>query len=106
MSEVLLTTYTVVKYEQIWSVDLWLENTDVAAVVRVFEQFPQIQWLIDQGYRPTVHKWHNIASQNMHLLYEFSVRDQDLTFMLLHFPQSEITIDYDNMTTYEETING
>lgn len=94
-----LVTTHLITYEQIWSDDLWIENTDHTMVEMTFRQFPQLVWLLDEGYKPTIHKWHNIASQNMHIAYQFRLPESVITFVCLKWPEQIMHIDYDQMIT-------
>lgn len=98
----LITTYPIT-YEQIWSDDLWLNNTKVSAIEEAFRQFPQLVWLLDEGYKPTIKKWHNIASQNMHIAYQFRLPESVITFVCLKWPEQIMHIDYDQMITTIES---
>lgn len=102
----MLVHHHLVTYEQIISTDVWMESDAIDTFHKIFAQIPQVVYLINKGYKPTISKWNNHQSMNLHIAYQFRIPEQELTWICLQWPDAISNIDYDNMITIIEDRDG
>lgn len=82
-----------IQYEQTWAVEDYILDMD-HTVEQVWEQQEQIAWLIEQGYEPRIEQKLNVNRQAVTFCMTFLVREQDLTFLMLKWPEARTTHDF------------
>lgn len=88
-----------IRFEQYWPWELLvareIDLTEIARPPAVIgtrcalkQQNPQIQFLIEQGYEPTIAIQDNMANCYTTIAYTFRIAPADLTVLLLRWPNS------------------
>jgi hypothetical protein len=81
-------------YEQYWPWELVHEQEiDFADIISGTSRQanPEIAWLMDQGYRPTVSVYEQIAENYTTVTYVFHVEPQVVTWLILKFPKAAVS---------------
>jgi hypothetical protein len=63
-------------------------------VERVWDDQEQIQWLIDQGYEPKIDQRYNKFNESVSFIMQFMIKEPDLTFLMLKWPEARSTLDF------------
>ena len=78
-----------VSYTQRWRMEDWIRDMDHQAD-HAWSLDPQINWLIEQGYKPRTSKHYDRAMDILHYILIFDVPESIQTFLLLQYPESTI----------------
>lgn len=83
-----------IEYTQIWAMELWLTcNTAEMMMNQFFNDNPEITWLRDEGYKPTIVKTYNHQTQNVEVNMVFRVPDEIISYLLLRFTDDKTELE-------------
>lgn len=85
-----------VVYEQYWPWELVHgQEIDLSDIVSGTSRQanPEIAWLLDQGYQPTISVYDQIAENYTTVTYVFDVEPSTVTWLMLKFPEPVVSYE-------------
>ena len=93
-----------ISYIQTWGMMEYIEHQE-DLVGKAFMELDQVAWLIDQGFKGSIARHHDIRSDNFHIKMTFTVPEDVYTFIVLKWPEEIIKVNFDGPTIREEREN-
>lgn len=85
-----------IEYTQIWPMELWLTSYSAESLMKkFFKESPEISWLQQEGYKPSIFSLYNHQTENVEVTMSFKVPDEIVTYLMLRFIDNETEMDID-----------